>query len=106
MSKFLESSPANAHFFQQLQQLTLNSFGGNLSKQITKKLANIVKFALTADKCTAIYGREMLRIMVRYLNGKEIIESFVIAVPVASKTAEVITSAIVEHMKINNLNLG
>ena len=47
----------------------------------------------------------MLSIMVRYLNSKQIIESFVAAVPVASTTAEVITSAIVEQMKINNLNI-
>ena len=60
--------------------MTLNSFGGNLSKQITTKLANIVKFALMADECTAINGCEMLSIMVRYLNGKEIIESCCLAI--------------------------
>ena len=47
----------------------------------------------------------MLSITVRYLNGKEIIESFVTAVSVASTTAESITSAIVEQMKMNNLNI-
>ena len=41
---------------------------------MTTKLANIVKFALMADECTAIKGCEMLSIMVRYLNGKEMIE--------------------------------
>ena len=46
----------------------------------------------------------MLSIRVRYLNGKAIIESFVTAVPVASTTAEVITSAIVEQMKIKDFN--
>ena len=47
----------------------------------------------------------MLSIMVRYLNGKDIIESFVTAVPVVSTTAEVTTSAILEQMKISNLNI-
>ena len=43
--------------------------------------------------------------MVRYLIDKEIIESFVTVVPVASTKAEVITSAIVKQMKINILNI-
>ena len=71
-------------FYQQLQQQTLHSFGGNLSKQTTTQLAAIVKFALMADECTDINGCEMLSIMIRYLNGKVIIESFVVAVTVAS----------------------
>ena len=65
---------------------------------MTTKWENIGKFALVTDECTDINGCEMLSIMVRYLNGKEIIESFVTAVPVASTKAEVITSAIVEQM--------
>ena len=77
-STFLKSSPANAYFcYQQPQQLTLNSFGGNLSKQTTTKLADIVKFALTADECTDINGCEMVSITVHYRNDKEIIEWFV-----------------------------
>ena len=56
-----------------------------------------------ADECTDMNGCEMLSIMVSYQNDKEIIESFVAAVPVASTAAEVVTSAIVEQMKINNL---
>ena len=48
----------------------------------------------------------LLSIMVRYLNGKEIIESFVTAIPVASTTEEVITSTIVEQMKVNNLDIN
>ena len=74
----------------------------SLSKQMTIKLANRQVCFNGID----IYGCEMLIIMVRHLNGKDVIESFVSAVPAASTTAEVITSAIVKQTKINNLDIS
>ena len=97
MSTFLKTRLAMHTVYQHIVTDIRNSFDATLSKQMTTKLADIGKFSLTADECTNINGCEMLSIMVRYLNGKEIIESFVSAVSVASTTAEVIASAIVEQ---------
>jgi hypothetical protein len=63
-----------------------------------EELSSVGEFAILADECTDINGKEMLSICVRYIKYDDVIERFVCVVPVVSTTAETIYEAMLEQM--------
>lgn len=76
----------------------LESYGEAMFIASKEELSSVGEFAILADECTDINGKEMLSICVRYIKYDDVIERFVCVVPVVSTTAETIYEAMLEQM--------
>jgi len=104
----LRSAPANAHHLSTTAITEiLESFGKAMFKQTLDELqciSDVGEFAILADECTDINGREMLSICIRYIRHETIVERFLCVIPVLSTTADSIHAELITQIKKHNLD--
>jgi len=99
ISAHLQKAAGNAHHLSGKSVTDiLESYGEAIFESSREELASVKQFAILADECTDVNGREMLSICVRYLKCDQVVERFVSVVPVVSTTADSICNTLIDQM--------
>lgn len=100
IATFLQKAGGNAHHLSPKSVTEiLESFGEAMFESAREELSTVKDFAILADECTDINGREMLSICVRYIKSQQVVERFVAVVPVVSTKADSICNTLIDQMR-------